>query len=84
MVSANVVPDLLKNVRSNLNEIKVTNTSAATSHSPLTIGENNILKTNSINLDSLISSATAAATSHRHILEQMSKNTSEPKGQYED
>ena len=80
MVSANVVPDLLKNVRSNLNDIKSTNPSASIQHSPLPIGENNLLKANSYNFDSLISSATASSTSQRYILEEMNKSISDSKG----
>ena len=75
------VPDLLKNVKLNLSEINPSRLSTNISHSPqLTVGGNNITKSKDISFDSLISSAAAAATSQRNILEQMAKVATETKG----
>ena len=81
MVTANVVPDLLRNVRSNLNENRSPSTlAAALPHSPIPIGENISGKTNNISIDSLISSATMTATPQRYFLEQIGKAATENKG----
>ena len=78
MVTTNVMPDLLKNVRSNLSDLKSGPTSSI---SGLPIGETNLPNTNSINFDSIITSATSAAT-HKYILDQMNKNKPENRGMY--
>ena len=78
MVTTNVMPDLLKNVKSNLNDMK---SGATSSISGLPIGEMTLPNTNSINFDSIITSATSAAT-HKYILDQMNRNKSENKGMY--
>ena len=84
MVTANVVPDLLRNVRSNLNENRSPSTLAATlPHSPIPIGENISGKTNNISIDSLISSATMTATPQRYFLEQIGKAATENKGRFQ-
>ena len=84
MVTANVVPDLLRNVRSNLNENRSPSTlAAALPHSPIPIGENISGKTNNISIDSLISSATMTATPQRYFLEQIGKAATENKGWFQ-
>ena len=84
MVTANVVPDLLRNVRSNLNENRSPSTlAAALPHSPIPIGENISGKTNNISIDSLISSATMTATPQRYFLEQIGKAATENKGRFQ-
>ena len=70
MVTTNVMPDLLKNVRSNLNDIKSSSNSGP-SIPGLSIGEMNLPSTNNINFDSILTSATSAAT-QKYILDQSS------------
>lgn len=84
VVSANV-PDLLKNVRSNMNDISSSNILSLTrppwEPPPLTVGtgeSNNLSKAHfakaqNINFDALISSAAVVATSQRLLLERMNK-----------
>ena len=69
---------LVKNVKSNLTDIK---SGPNSSISGLPIGEMTLPNTNSINFDSIITSATSAAT-HKYILDQMNRNKSENKGMY--
>lgn len=84
MVTANAVPDLLRNVRSNLNENRSPSTvAAALPHSPIPIGENISGKSNNISIDSLISSATMTATPQRYFLEQIGKAATENKGWFQ-
>ena len=78
MVTTNVMPDLLKNVRSNLNDIK-SGSNLAPSIPGLSIGEMNLPSTNNINFDSILTSATSAAT-QKYILDQMGKIKPESKG----
>ena len=84
MVTANVVPDLLRNVRSNLNENRSPSSlAAALPHSPIPIGENISGKTNNISIDSLMSSAPMTATPQRYFLEQIGKAATENKGWFQ-
>ena len=75
MVTTNAMPDLLKNVRSNLNDIKSGSNSSICA---LSSEERNHTITAKSHIDTILSST----TNHRYIQNQMDRTKSENRGWY--